>query len=124
MHKRKSEGDFKMKQFSAYVVDHLDGEEYSPKFEEGKTYRMGVENEIVNGVCVVATTTIAGINGRTAIFRIESSKTKNPVYVAGRVRTNDGVEYINDDRLAVAAAPGIFDDDFEEFIGNLDDIED
>lgn len=124
MHKRKSEGDFKMKQFSAYVVDHLDGEEYSPKFEEGKTYRMGIENEIVDGVCVVATTAIAGANVRTAIFRIESSKTKNPVYVAGCVRTNDGVEYINDDRLAVAAAPGIFDDDFEEFIGNLDDIED
>lgn len=113
-----------MKQFSAYVEDHLDGEEYSPKFEEGKTYRMGIENEIVNGVCVVATTAIAGINGRAAIFRIKSSKAKNPVYVAGRVRTNDGVEYINDDRLAVAAAPGIFDDDFEEFIGNLDDIED
>ena len=113
-----------MKQFSAYVEDHLDGEEYSPKFEEGKTYRMGIENEIVNGVCVVATTTIAGINGRAAIFRIENSKTKNPVYIAGRVRTNDGVEYINDDRLAVAAAPGIYDEDFEEFIGNLDDIED
>ena len=114
-----------MKQFSAYVEDqNLDGEEYSPKFEEGKTYRMGIENEIVTGVCVVATTAIAGVNGRTAIFRIESSKTKNPVYVAGRVRTNDGVEYIDDDRLAVAAAPGIYDEDFEEFIGNLDDIED
>ena len=59
-----------------------------------------------------------------AIFKIKSSKTKNPVYVAGCVRTNDGVEYINDDGLAVAAAPGIFDEDFEEFIGNLDDIED
>ena len=114
-----------MKQFSAYVEDqNLDGGEYSPKFEEGKTYRMGIENEIVNGVCVVATTTIAGINGRTAIFRIENSKTKKPVYVAGRVRTNDGVEYIDDDRLAVAAAPGIYDEDFEEFIGNLDEIED
>ena len=114
-----------MKQFSAYVEDHLDGEEYSPKFEEGKTYRMGVENEIVNGVCVVATTTIAGkqFYVRTAIFRIKKSGTKNPVYVAGRVRANDGVEYINDDGLAVAAAPGIFDDDFEEFLGNLDDIE-
>ena len=115
-----------MKQFSAYVEDHLDGEEYSPKFEEGKTYRMGIENEIVNGVCVVATTTIAGINGRTAIFKIKSSKTKNPVYVAGRIRKNNGIEYIDDDiqGLAVAAKPGIFDDDFEEFIGNPDDIKD
>ena len=119
-----------MQSFKSFIGfeenEDLDEAKYSPKFEEGKTYKMRVGNEITNGICVVASTSIAIMDGRAAIFRLKKSGTKNPVYVAGRIRTNNGIEYIDDDiqGLAVAAAPGIFDDDFEEFIGNPDDIKD
>lgn len=119
-----------MQSFKSFIGfeenENLDEAKYSPEFEEGKTYKMRVENKIVDGICVVASTSIAIMDGRAAIFRLKKSGTKNPVYVAGRIRTNNGIEYIDDEiqGLAVAAAPGIFDDDFEEFIGNPDDIKD
>lgn len=119
-----------MQSFKSFIGfeenEDLDEAKYSPEFEEGKTYKMRVGNEITNGICVVASTSIAIMDGRAAIFRLKKSGTKNPVYVAGRIRTNNGIEYIDDDiqGLAVAAKPGIFDDDFEEFIGNPDDIKD
>ena len=119
-----------MQSFKSFIGfeenENLDEAKYSPEFEEGKTYKMRVGNKIVDGICVVESTSIAILDGRAAFFRIKKSGTKNPVYVAGRIRKNNGIEYIDDEiqGLAVAAAPGIFDDDFEEFIGNPDDIKD
>ena len=84
---------------------------------------MSVNGKITKGYFVTEVRNSFGDSSFFAIFRVKGTGTKNPVYVGGRVFRNKGVDFVDDDveGLAVAAMPGVFDDDFEEFLLNPDD---
>lgn len=104
--------------------EDLDEAKLSPQFVKGNLYKMSVNGKITKGYFITEVrNSFGGDSSFFAIFRVKDTGTKNPVYVGGRVFRNKGVDFVDDDiqGLAVAAMPGVFDDDFKEFLLNPDD---
>lgn len=96
----------------------------SPQFVKGNLYNMSVNGKITKGYFVTEVrNSFGGDSSFFAIFRVKGTGTKNPAYVGGRVFSNKGVDFVDDDieGLVVAAMPGVFDDNFEEFLLNPND---
>ena len=112
------------KSFIGFVEDLDEANKSSPQFIKGNLYNMSVNGKITKGYFVTEVrNSFGGDSSFFAIFRVKGTSTKNPVYVGGRVFVNKGVDFVDDDveGLAVAAMPGVFDDDFEIFLLNPDD---
>lgn len=112
------------KSFIGFDEDLDEAKQSSPKFIKGNLYNMSINGKITKGYFVTEVrNSFGGDSSFFAIFRVKGSGTKNPVYVGGRVFVNKGVDFVDDDieGLAVAAMPGVFDDDFEIFLLNPND---
>ena len=118
-----------MQSFKSFIgfeenEDLDEAKQSSPQFVKGNLYNMSVNGKITKGDFVTEVrNSFGGDSSFFAIFRVKGTGTKNPAYVGGRVFVNKGVDFVDDniEGLAVAAMPGVFDDDFEVFLLNPND---